>query len=284
MPSGLSPCAALVREADRDRYLAALFASAERREALFALYAFNIEIARVRNLAREPMPGEIRLQWWRDALSGQRDGEARAHPVAAALLKSLHRHGIPGERLMNLIDAHDFDLYDDPMASLIDLEAYAEKTQGTLLAVAAEFLGGTRDTSAALIRHAGIAMTIATVLARFGHDASRRQLYVPLQVLDRHDVNREDVFAGIGGEPLRSALDEMRRHAREHLSAAQTNFTAKKNVLVPALLPLALVGPALRTMERRGHDPFQPPQLPPWRRQWLLWRAARNPARMFRGS
>jgi phytoene synthase len=284
MPSGLSPCAALVREADRDRYLAALFAPAKRREALFALYAFNMEIARVRDLAREPMPGEIRLQWWRDALSGQRDGEARAHPVAAALLESLHRHGIPGERLSNLIDAHDFDLYDDPMARLVDLEAYAEKTQGTLLAVAVEFLGGTRDASAALMQHAGIAMTIVTVLARFGRDASRRQLYVPLQVLDRHDVNREDVFAGIGGEPLRSALDEMRRHAREHLSAAQANFTAKENVLVPALLPLALVGPALRTMERRGHDPFQPPQLPPWRRQWLLWRAARNPARMFRGS
>jgi phytoene synthase len=283
MPSGLSPCAALVREADRDRYLAALFAPAKRREALFALYAFNMEIARVRDLAREPMPGEIRLQWWRDALSGQRDGEARAHPVAAALLESLHRYGIPGERLMNLIDAHDFDLYDDPMASLIDLEAYAEKTQGTLLAVAAEFLGGTPHASAALIRHASIAMTIATVLGRFGRDASRRQLYVPLEVLERHGVNREDVFAGVDGEALRAALDETRRHARENLFAAQTNFTAKENVLLPALLPLALVGPALRTMERRGHDPFQPPQLLPWRRQWLMWRAARNPARMFRG-
>ncbi len=80
-------CAALVREADRDRYLATLFAPAAQRDALYALYAFNVEIARVRDLAREPMPGEIRLQWWREALSGEREGEAAAHPVAAALAR-----------------------------------------------------------------------------------------------------------------------------------------------------------------------------------------------------
>ena len=64
------------------------------RDALFALYAFNLEIARVRDLAREPMPGEIRLQWWREVLSGERGGEAAAHPVAAALRETLARHGI----------------------------------------------------------------------------------------------------------------------------------------------------------------------------------------------
>src|SRR3989304_4664298 len=78
-------CAALVREADRDRYLATLFAPADRRDALFALYAFNAELARGRGGAREPLPGEIRLQWWREVLNGERDGEAAAHPVAAAV-------------------------------------------------------------------------------------------------------------------------------------------------------------------------------------------------------
>ena len=91
MDNDFTRCAALVREADRDRYLAALFAPADKRDALFALYAFNVEIARVRDVAREPMPGEIRLQWWREALEGKRDGEARAHPVAAALRATLAR-------------------------------------------------------------------------------------------------------------------------------------------------------------------------------------------------
>ena len=70
MPTNFQHCTALVREADRDRYLATLFAPAEHRDALYALYAFNAEIARVRDMAREPMPGEIRLQWWVDVLGG----------------------------------------------------------------------------------------------------------------------------------------------------------------------------------------------------------------------
>ncbi len=67
-------CAALVREADRDRYLATLFAPADRRGALFSLYAFDIEISRIRDVAHEPMPGEIRLQWWREVLEGEARG------------------------------------------------------------------------------------------------------------------------------------------------------------------------------------------------------------------
>ena len=93
MQDAFAHCAELVRTADRDRYLAALFAPAERRDALFALYAFNVEIGRVREVAREALPGEIRLQWWSDVLSGERDGEAAANPIAAALLSAIERQG-----------------------------------------------------------------------------------------------------------------------------------------------------------------------------------------------
>src|ERR1700704_5284940 len=108
-------CEQLVRAADKDRYLATLFAPADKRHALFALYAFNCEIAGVRDRAREPMPGEIRLQWWRDVLNGERAGEAAANPVAAALTDTLARCGLPVAPLLDLIEAHAFDLYDDPM-------------------------------------------------------------------------------------------------------------------------------------------------------------------------
>src|SRR3990170_2493394 len=107
MQANFDHCAALVREADRDRYLATLFAPAEHRDALFALYAFNAEIARVRDVAREPLPGEIRLQWWREVLTGERDGEAAAHPVAAALRETLGRYGFVVTPLLELIEARN---------------------------------------------------------------------------------------------------------------------------------------------------------------------------------
>src|SRR5262245_33397601 len=112
MGDAFDHCQALVRQADRDRFLASLFAPADRRPDLFAIYAFNVEIAGVREVAREPLPGEMRLQWWRDVLDGSRPGEARDHPVAAALGEATARRGLPVDTLLDLIEARTFDLYD----------------------------------------------------------------------------------------------------------------------------------------------------------------------------
>ncbi len=275
-------CAALVREADRDRYLATLFAPAEHRDALFALYAFNVEISRVRDLAREPMPGEIRLQWWREALAGERDGEAAAHPVAAALRETLTRHGFVAAPLLELIDARSFDLYDEAMPTIIDLELYAIRTQSPLLAIAAGILGQGSTPAETFTLDASVAYTIGKILSDLPRHASRQQLFVPLDVLDRHQIKREDIFAGRTSGALLAALAEMRGLARQHLAAAQAVLKPAVPEILPTFLPVALVGPQLRRMERADYKPFQFSQMSPWRRHWLLWRAAHDPNRIFR--
>jgi 15-cis-phytoene synthase len=282
MQANYDHCAALVREADRDRYLATLFAPAEHRDALFSLYAFSVEIARVRSLAREPLPGEIRLQWWREMLSGERDGEAAAHPVAAALRETLRRYGFVATPLLELIDARLFDLYDEPMATIGDLELYAIQTQSPLFAMAAGILAGGAISPELFTLDASAAYTIGEILRSFGLHASRRQLYVPLEIVDRHRVKREDIFAAQASEPLLTALAEMRAMARQHLAAAQAKLETTSPEILPAFLPGALIGPQLRRMERASYQPFALQQIAPWRRQWLLWRAARDPSRIFR--
>ncbi len=274
MQTAFQHCAALVREADRDRYLATLFAPGKHREALLALYAFNVEIARVRDLAREPMPGEIRLQWWREVLGGERQSEARAHPVAAALRETLMRYKLAASPLLGLIDARTFDLYDEPMATLADLQRYGEQTDAAVFAMAGQILGAAAET---MTREAGLAFAMAGMLSAFAKHVSRRQLYLPLDVLDRHGVERESIFAGEFGEALRAALAEIRQQARRHLAAAETARAAAPPAILPALLSVALVGPALR----RHDDPLRSDPLPAWRRQWILWRAARDPRLIF---
>src|SRR6516162_10218260 len=148
MQNAHAHCQALVRAADRDRYLASLFAPAAARAHLYALHAFASEIARVREAARDPLPGEIRLQWWRDMLDGERGGEALANPVAAALLDTIVKCSLPREPLIALINAHVFDLYDEAMPSLADLDAYAERTAGALFGLAAQILDGAKDADA----------------------------------------------------------------------------------------------------------------------------------------
>ena len=282
MPTNYEHCAALVREADRDRYLATLFAPAEHRDALYSLYAFNVEITRVRELAREPLPGEIRLQWWREALGGEREGEAAAHPVAAALRETLTRHGFVATPLLELIDAHGFDLYDEPMPTLGELELYAIRTQSPLFAIAAGILGQGGVPPETFTLDAGVAYTVGKILSDLPRHAARRQLYVPLEVLDRHQVTPQEIFAGQISGPLLAVLAEMRELARQHLAVAYAKLKAAPSEILPPFLPVALVGPQLRRMERADYKPFQFDRISPWRRQWLLWRAARDPSRIFR--
>ena len=276
-------CAALVREHDRDRYLATLFAPAETRDALFALYAFAVEIGRVRDVAREPMPGEIRLQWWREVLEDKRDGEAAAHPVAAALRETIASHGLDVSRLIAFIDAHTFDLYDEPFKTLDDLDNHAVLTEGLLLAAAAKVLGHDGFAIDVTTRHAGIALTVLKIALALPKHAARSQLYIPLEALDRHRADRDAVLAGKDTPELRAALAELRRHARRQIQAAAMEASEFPAAIMPALLPLALAGPTFRRMDRRGYEPFAPEPLSRLRRQWLLWRAARDPRRIFAG-
>jgi 15-cis-phytoene synthase len=276
MQDAFAYCAELVRTADRDRFIAALFAPAERRGALHALYAFNAELARVRDAAHTALPGEIRLQWWSEVVDRQRDDEAQANPVAAALLATMERHYLASEKLIDLIEARRFDLYDDPMASIADLESYARRTSSSLISLAAQVVAGIEvETIAA---PAGLAAGITGILRAFPIHAARRQLYVPTELLDRHQFHLNDLFAGRASAGLKAALAELRGLARRHLAAAQQGVAALPEQAIPAFLPVALVRPSLVRLERS--DPFAPAELAPWRRQWLIWRAARNPARI----
>jgi len=271
-------CEELIRTADKDRYLAGLFAPAAARQHLYALYAFASEIARVREAAREPLPGEIRLQWWRDVLEGEGRGAVSANPVAAALLDTIARCALPTPRLIALIDAHGFDLYDDAMPSLADLDAYAVHTCGALFGLAAPILGGTdgEDAVVAAARPAGIAYGVAQRLRTFPRDLARRQLFVPRDLLAQHGVTREEIDARQNAAGLRGALAALRDHARAAFGRFHAVAPDIPESCAPAFVVAALVPPLLARLDAAAADPFALVEVPQWRRQWVLWRAARR--------
>jgi phytoene synthase len=278
MQDAFAYCAELVRQADRDHFLASLFAPADRRVALHALYAFNIEVRRVRDAAREPLPGEIRLQWWTEVLNGERRGEASANPVAAALLATIERHGLAADTLAALIEAHRFDLYDEPMADIAAFEAYAKATSSALIALAAQVLAEAGAEVAAAATPAGIASAIAGQLLVFPAHAAQQRLYVPLELLAQYDVDPQQIFSGQASPGLKDALADFRTLARRHLAELRERIAALPREASPAFLPLAPVRPSLDLLERC--DAFAPAELSAWRRQWLIWRASRKPERI----
>jgi len=224
MDANVDYCRELVAQNAKERYWASLYAPADKRAALYALYAFDYEISRIGSAVREPMAGEIRLQWWREVLEGKRTEEAAAHPVAAALWKAIAEHHLPVTRLLAAVDVHSNDLYDEPLA---DFDEYGEAAKGGIIALAVQILGASGETAEHIARHAG--------LARLAADTARET------------------------------------EARAHLDAAQALLAQVPREALPALLPAATIRASLA----RGTA------LPLWRRQWLIWRAARNPERIF---
>jgi phytoene synthase len=282
MQDAFMHCEALLRAGDKERFLAALFAPAEHRAAIFALCAFNLEIARVREAARGPLAGEIRLQWWSDVLGTERPDQLEGHPVAAALLATIAKHRLERKPLQALIDARRFDLYDEPMRTLADLETYANAGAVNLIALCAQILDdGRQPDIGELSRHAGVAHAIAGLLNAFPAHVRRGQLYVPLELLERHGSGWQEVMSKHASAGLRSALGELRLIARRHLAQASARMRNAPAAVLPAFLPVALAPVILARMERKDYDPFVPVEIAPWRRQWLIWRAARRPARIF---
>jgi phytoene synthase len=268
-------CADLVRQRDPDRYFADLFAPAHARPHMLAIHAFNAEIVRIGGIASEPMPGEIRLQWWRDALES---GDAGGNPVASALLETIGAFQLPIIAFQSLLEARTFDLYNDPMPDRAAFEGYAGDTASSLFQLAAIVLAGGHDPgSADAAGYAGVAHALTVLLRAFPLHAARKQLFLPAEAFAAHLVETDAVFAREDTQGIAAALADLRAAARTHLRQSREAVRSLPAAVAPAFLPLALVEPYLRGMERPDYRPFSPaPELPQWKRQWILWRASRR--------
>ncbi|MBL8584306.1 MAG: phytoene/squalene synthase family protein [Rhizobiaceae bacterium] len=264
--------AADLRIADPDRYLSALYAPQDRRGDLIALYAFNAEIAAIRDRIREALPGEIRLQWWRDALAGNAD--ATGHPLADRLLAAMRRRSLPTETFQNYLEARVFDLYDDPMPTRTDLEGYLGETAGALIQLAAMCLDGTSArTFAALAGHAGCAQGMTGLLRLVPLHRARGQCYIPRDLLAAAGTTPQAFVAGEDLAATARAISAMVSLAREHWRAFVDGAANLPTLLRPAYLPLALTGAYLDRIDKV--DLFAVPvELSALRRHWLLFRAA----------
>lgn len=279
-------CLALVRDLDFDRYLSLLFVPEPERSAVAAIYAFSCEIARTRELVSDPMPGEIRFQWWRDTLEAPEGGDADQHPVARELRQVIARYGLPLKPFLDLIEARTFDLYDDPMPSVGDLEGYAGETASALVQLSAIVLAGGRDPGTAdAAGHAGVAYAITGLLRALPWHARRRQMYLPADILDRYGVEPESVFAGEETPALKAAIGELAARARAHLSETRARIGCVSRPVAPAFLPVCLVEPLLDRIEAPGYQPFvRPAQLSRLKRLWIYWRTARQASRKAPGA
>ncbi|HKU93821.1 MAG TPA: squalene/phytoene synthase family protein, partial [Vineibacter sp.] len=189
-------CGEQARTGDRERFLCSLFAPEPARSDLWALLAFNLEIARTRETVSEPTLGEIRLQWWREAIETAGGGAPRAHPVVRALAAAIARVRPPHERFERLLHARVHDLYDDPLPDLAALEDYADATSGELSVLAMDLLGVDDSPAREAARHVGIAWALTGFVRATPFLASQRRLALPADLLTAEGVSTEAIFSG----------------------------------------------------------------------------------------
>jgi NADH dehydrogenase [ubiquinone] 1 alpha subcomplex assembly factor 6 len=257
--SRLSPIGALVRRRDPDRYQTALFAPPGRREALFALYAFNYEVARVRESVSEPMLGQIRLQWWREVVDAAYAGAPpRQHEVATPLAAAIRDFRLSRADLDRLIDARERDLDDAPPATLAELLNYAEATSAGLVRLALAILGVEDPAAAAAAHEVGIAYALAGLLRAMPFHARAGRCYIPADVAEVAGLDPAD-YAGLRGSPaLRQAVAPLADAAAAYLAAARGRRQGVLHAALPALLPAVAAGRALVRLRRADGNPFDP--------------------------
>lgn len=238
----MSPLAALVRRHDRDRYQTALFAPADRRERLFALYAFNYEIARVRESVSQPMLGQIRLQWWREVIDAAFTGAPpRQHEVALPLTALIREAAPSREHFDRMIDMRERDLGDEKPADLAALEDYAEGTSARLLYLALELLGASEPAALAAARDIGIAYALAGLLRAMPFHARAGRSYIP---------------AELAVASQREAVAAIAAVAAKHLHAARQHIGTIPRRARAAMLPAIVADRFLVRLKRVGFDPF----------------------------
>ena len=267
--------AGLVKARDRERYWSTLFAPADTRPALLALYAFNAELDHIAAAAREPMVAQIRLQWWRDAIELAEPGMKTGNPVADALSAAILAHGLPRDRLTGMIGARIPEISGDPPASLQDLRVSLLETEAVLFELAASILCGVSEAGKEAAQHAGLAYGLMQRLRTVPVQASRRRLLLPPSYLQSRGADVEWVYAGKASTGLAAALGDFRDEASRELQRFRELRARLDRAAWPAYLPLALVEPYLKAMGAQSYDPLHTvPALNPLRQFWRVWRAA----------
>lgn len=249
---GLSENGKMVERYDRDRFVTALFAPPERREDLFTLYAFNIEIARIRETVSEPMLGQIRLQWWQETLDKVCGGAHAGHPVADDIAQLIRRQSLPKPMFDRLIEARDLDMQDQPPDSLAQLKLYVEDSSAILSALAALILGGDDEATQEAARHVGQAWGLVGLLRAHSYAIRMRRLYLPVK---EKRLEVEEILAGEAPQGLIDLTRQIASIAQDHLAAARKLRRRVARAAIPALLPARLADHYLAKLEASGFDP-----------------------------
>lgn len=263
-------CRDMVREDDPARYQTALFAPASKQPALWALYAFNQEVAKTRENVSEPALGEIRLQWWRDAIGELRLGTGREHPV----VKAAAQH-ICNEEVLSLLDAlieaRQLDLYADGPANKSALEDYAVQVGGGL-SEAALMLSDPHCSQQALdaVRASGAAWAMLGLVRAIPFHWADNRNFLPGNEgkAASAQTNADKMF-----EAAKPVIADMLDYVKSQLGASNASAEQFSSKTLHTMLLNVQSGLYVEALQNAGNNPFKLVEPSELRKLWRQLKA-----------
>ncbi len=206
-------CAQAVQAGDRDRFLSAMLANPSDRNPLLALYAFNLELAKIPDIVSEPLLGQIRLQWWRDALDEIASGTPRKHQGVLALADAVRSRNLPIAELNALIDAREQSLDVQAPGTLSQLEDTCRATAGRLTRLASLIAVPDKPELHNLAEDIGTAYGLSGLMRALPFHLRARQVWIPLELSRRHGISQDDLNEARSVPELHQVVSEICHHA-----------------------------------------------------------------------
>ena len=243
-------CAEQVRTYDYHRYFAATFAPADVRRGLFALYAFNLEIASIRERVSETLLGQMRLQWWRDTIAEIYAGTIRNHAVVSEIAWAIDAFELPRQVFEKMIYGRMFDLEDEPPEDSGALAVYASATSGQLAAMAAYICG--QSDFAADADTIGTTWGLTGLLRALPYQAAQRRVYLPRDILRASGLTADDIIERRNPTAMTAAITQM----VSLIERSRPDPIHVPRVVRPAVAYAAVIGPYLRRLQRAGQNVY----------------------------
>ncbi len=258
MHEDISYCGALVKEYDPDRFLLCMFASADVREDLWALFSFNYEIAKTREVVSDTTLGQIRLQWWRDAIASIYDGEeVTEHEIVQPLARAIHAHDLPQEHFETLLHAREFDLEDVAPETLEGLLIYIDHTNAPLLKLALQICG--HDPEVQPVQAMAVNYGLMGVLRSAQVMAAQGRCLLPSDLMAKHGVSKAALYQGKPEEGIALLAQEIcegyvhgikvdRGFLRAYLSLSGVYYSQVKSLKYNIFAPRMECPPSFRAL------------------------------------
>ena len=264
-------CRDIVARFDHDRHLITLYALQDKRGALYALYAFNYEISRIRESVSDPMLGEIRLQWWHEAIDDIYDSKVRKHDVITPFASAISLYQLPKDRVMDVLEGRRQDLYDDRPENMVALDDYLSLTAGSLTCLAVR-IAGQRDIDD-LAHMLGIAWGYVGIIRAIPHHLSLKKSYMPQDLMKKHGADKflnpdsSNVF-----QPIIKAVCREAEQKLDHIVQEKKRINADSRSI---FLLSSLCRSYLKSIRKADYNPFKlEEKAGAFVRQWHLLTAA----------